>query len=154
MAEEQREQKKGTGGTWSGEWAAMSPWKSHWNFELDQIDFWVESVPCSNCDYVGTRRQMYVGRKQRVMWCSRCDRTMGTTNELCFVDIAEGKYENVPAWYFWRWIEWLNNRGVDERDLGPGLGADKYALGPNWNVEVFEKTENAASQKCLGKSAK
>ena len=151
MAEEQRERKKGT---WSEDWTPVGPWQSHWGFELNQVDFWAESVPCSNCGYVGTRGQMYVGKKINTMWCARCDEKNAMYSENCFVDIAAGKYDNVPASFFWRWIDWLRIREVDEREYGPGLGTDEYALGPDWRFEVFEKTENAASQKCLGKSAR
>ena len=151
VAEEQRERKKVP---WTEEWTSMGPWESHWNFELDQIDFWAEVVPCSNCAYVGTRGQMYVGKKINTMWCARCDEKNAMYTQYCFVDFAAGKYDNVPKFYFWRWIDWLHLREVDEREYGPGLGTDEYALGPDWRFEVFEKTENAASQKCLGKSAK
>ena len=85
------------------------------------------------------------------MWCRRCDKQLGGADEPCFIVLAEEKYPNVPACQFWRWIDWLNNRSVDEREYGPGLGADEHALGRNWASEVFEKTENAASRKCLEK---
>ena len=151
MAEEQRERKKVP---WTDEWTSMGPWESHWNFEPHHIDFWAEVVPCSNCAYVGTRGQMYVGKKINTMWCARCDEKNAMYTQYRFVDFAAGKYDNAPSFYFWRWIDWLHLRDVDEREYGPGLGTDEYALGPDWRFEVFEKTENVASQKCLGKSAK
>ena len=121
---------------------------------MEQVDFWIESVPCSNCDYVGTRGQMYVGKRQKAMWRHACDQTIRGADEPCFMSIAEDKYPNIPARNYWRWLEWVDNRGLDERQYGPGLGTDPQPLGSNWNVEVFEKTENAASQKCPEKSAK
>ena len=151
VAEDQRERKKGA---YTEQWITMEPWQSHWSFEPEQIDFWAEMVPCSGCTYVGTRGQMYVGKKIKTMWCARCDKKNGMHTQSRFVDFAAGKYDDIPAPHFWRWVDWLQLRVLDEREYGPGYGADENALGPNWRVEVFEKTENVASQKCLGKSAK
>ena len=151
MAEEQRERKKGQ---WTEEWITMDPWVSHFNFEPDQVDFWAEVVPCSGCIYMGTRGQMYVGKKINTMWCARCDKKNAMHTQYRFVDFAAGKYDDIPAPHFWRWVDWLQLRVLNEREYGPGYGIDENALGPNWRVEVFEKTENVASQKCLGKSAK
>ena len=154
MAEEEREQRKEAAAAWSSDWTTMSPWESHWNFAMEEVDFWIESVPCSNCGNVYTRGQMYVGKRQKAMWRHACDQTIRGADEPCFMSIAEDKYPNIPARDFWRWLDWVENRGVDERQYGPGFGTDPQPLGSNWNVEVFEKTENAASQKCPEKSAK
>ena len=154
VAEEEREQKKEAAAASSSDWVFMNPWKSHWDFEMEQVDFWIESVPCSNCGNVYLRGQMYVGKKQKTMWCHACEQETRGAGEPCFIKIAEAKYTGVPAREYWNWMDWVLYRGVEERQYGPGFGYDENALGKNWNAEVFEKTENAASQKCPEKSAK
>ena len=154
VAEEERERKKGAAAASSSDWVFMNPWKSHWNFEMEQLDFWIESVPCSVCGNVDLRGQMYVGKKQKTMWCRACDQETRGTDEASFISIADVKYTGVPARKYFIWLDWVISRDVNERQYGPGLGTDDHALGRNWNVEVFEKTENAASQKCPEKSAK
>ena len=154
MAEEEREQKKEAAAASSSDWFSMNPWKSHWKFEMEQVDFWIESVPCSICGKVYLRGQMFVGKKQKAMWCYACEQETRGDGEPCFIDVADAKYTGVPAREYWNWLDWVISRDVNERHYGPGLGTDELALGPNWNVEVFEKTENAASQKRPEKSAK
>ena len=154
MAEEERARKKGAAAAWSSDWVVWNPWYSHWGYEMEQVDFWIESVPCSNCGNVYLRGQMYVGKKQKTMWRHACDQDTRGTDEPCFITIADAKYTGVPAREYWIWLDWVLSRDVNERQYGPGLGTDEHALGPNWDVEVFEKTENAASQKCPEKSAK
>ena len=154
VAEEERARKKGAAAAWSSEWVVWNPWYSHWGYEMEQVDFWIESVPCSNCGNVHLRGQMYIGKKQKSMWCYACDHIVRGTDEPSFISIAEDKYPDIPARNYWRWLEWVGSRGLEERQYGPGFGTDPKPLGRNWNVEVFEKTENAASQKCPEKSAK
>ena len=137
MAEKEREQKKEAAAAWSSDWAAVSPWYSHWNFAMEEVDFWIESVPCSNCGNVYLRGHMYVGKRQKAMWCYACDETTRGGHDPCFISIADGKYPEIPARNFWRWLEYVENRGLEERRYGPGLGTDPHALGSNWNVEVL-----------------
>ena len=144
-AEEDREHKKETSGAWNEDQnVPMDPWKSAFDFDSMTVDFWAEIVPCSQCVNTCVRGQMYVGKKQKTMWCYECQvGVWGDRDAPCFMTVVKDKYSEYKTAHdlFCRWIDWLEQTGCTAVEVGPGLGGARNIFGPYWRDPVITKNK-------------